>query len=226
MEKILELIDVGKKYKNGSSHTVALQKINYTLPAGESLAIEGASGSGKSTLLNLIGGLDKPNDGKVIIDGKDITKLNDSKLSQFRNQTIGFVFQFFNLQDYLSATENVMIPLLINGVNSKEAKERAVELLKSVGLEKRANYFPKQMSGGEMQRVAVARSLANNPKILLADEPTANLDRASADKIMDLFSEIKNKGITVIAVTHDSIVSQRFRNVIHIRDGKILTTKD
>jgi putative ABC transport system ATP-binding protein len=130
------------------------------------------------------------------------------------------------LQDYLNATENVMIPMLINGKNPKEAKEKAIELLKSVGLEKRVNYFPKQLSGGEMQRVAVARSLANDPKILLADEPTANLDRVSADKIMDLFSEIKNKGITVIVVTHDTIVSKRFRNVIHIRDGKIISVKD
>jgi len=221
MKKIFELQAVSKKYKSGSSYTTAIDDITYSLNEGESLAIEGPSGSGKSTLLNLIGGLDKPSKGTVTINNKEINRLNDAQLSKFRNQTIGFIFQFFNLQDYLNVTENVMIPLLLNGVKTKVAKEKALELLKSIGLAKRANYYPKQLSGGEMQRVAVARSLVNDPKILLADEPTANLDKESAKKVLDLFKEITARGVSVIIVTHDPHVSERFTNILHIRDGKI-----
>jgi len=222
MQKIIELVNVTKKYKNGSQFTTALDNMNYSLKAGESLAIEGTSGSGKSTLLHLIGGLDKPTEGKVKINDKEVSRLNDSQLSKFRNDTIGFIFQFFNLQDYLNVTENVMVPMLFNGTKTNIARKKALELLEGVGLSKRATYFPRQLSGGEMQRVAVARSLGNDPKILLADEPTANLDRASADKVLDLFDEITKKNVSVIVVTHDPQVSKRFKNVIHLRDGKII----
>ena len=222
MQKIIELVNVTKKYKNGSQFTTALDNMNYSLNAGESLAIEGTSGSGKSTLLHLIGGLDKPTEGKVKINDKEVSRLNDSQLSKFRNDTIGFIFQFFNLQDYLNVTENVMVPMLFNGTKTNIARKKALELLEGVGLSKRATYFPRQLSGGEMQRVAVARSLGNDPKILLADEPTANLDRASADKVLDLFDEITKKNVSVIVVTHDPQVSKRFKNVIHLRDGKII----
>jgi len=220
--KILELHDVSKSYKSGSSFTMAIKDITFDLDEKESLAIIGPSGSGKSTLLNIIGGLDKPTKGIVLIDGKDISKLKDNELSRFRNHTIGFIFQFFNLQDYLNAQENVMIPLLLGGTKLDQAQVRASALLAQVGLAKREKYYPKQLSGGELQRVAIARSLANDPKILLADEPTANLDRASANKVLELFEEIGSNGVSVIVITHDPLVSNRFANVLHIADGEIL----
>jgi ABC-type lipoprotein export system ATPase subunit len=221
MKKILELHGVSKEYKSGNTSTKALQSLTISLNEGESLAVVGTSGSGKSTLLNMIGGLDKPTTGKISINGKDITKLNDKELSQFRNKTIGFVFQFFNLQEYLSAYENVMVPMLFAGTQFSNAKERALNLLKKVGLEERVTYYPKQLSGGEMQRVAVARSLANEPKILLADEPTANLDRESANVVLDLFEEIAKTGVSVVVITHDPYVSRRFQNIINLEDGKL-----
>jgi putative ABC transport system ATP-binding protein len=221
MKYILELKNVSKSYKSGSTYTTAIKDISFNLPEGESLAIIGPSGSGKTTLLNMIGGLDKPSKGTVLIDGRDVSKLNDSALSKFRNKTIGFIFQFFNLQDYLRAEENVMIPLLLAGVKYADAREKAVQLLEKMGLAKRVKYYPRQLSGGELQRVAVARSLANDPKLLLADEPTANLDRASANKILELFEDIAKNGVSVVVITHDPLVSNRFRNVLHITDGEI-----
>ena len=221
MKKILELENISKSYKRGSVVTQAVKNISYTLDEGQSLSIIGPSGSGKSTLLNIIGGLDKPDKGKVLIDGKDITKLNDQKLSQFRTKTIGFIFQFFNLQDYLTAEENVMVPLLFSKISIPEAKSQASELLEKVGLKSRAKFYPQQLSGGEMQRVAVARSLANDPKILLADEPTANLDRKSANVVLELFENISANGVSVIVITHDPYVSARFKNILHISDGEI-----
>ena len=221
MKNILELNKVTKEYKNGTVMTAAVKDITYSLGEGEDLAIVGPSGSGKSTLLNLIGGLDKPSKGTVIIDGQDISKLSDKKLSEFRNKTIGFIFQFFNLQDYLKAYENVMIPMVFSGMQWKVAKERALKLLERVGLSQRAEYYPKQLSGGEMQRVAIARSLANDPKILLADEPTANLDKASAKGIIDLFKEINTKGVSLIVITHDPNISKEFSRVLEISDGEI-----
>lgn len=223
MKYILELEKVSKEYKSGGSITHALSDISYKLKEHESLAVVGTSGSGKSTLLNIIGGLDKPTAGSIHINGEDVAKMNDAQLSKFRNQTIGFVFQFFNLQEYLPAYENVMVPLLFSGVDYSLAKEKAYNLLKKVGLENRATYFPRQLSGGEMQRVAVARGLANNPKILLADEPTANLDRQSTNTIMELFEEIAQKdGVSVIVITHDPYVSKRFTNILKLSDGKMI----
>lgn len=221
MKTILELDHVTKEYKNGSTTTKAVSDISYKLAEGADLAIIGPSGSGKSTLLNLIGGLDKPTKGTVTIDGQDISKLTDKKLSEFRNKTIGFVFQFFNLQEYLMAYENVMIPLLFSGISWRNAKVRALELLDNVGLSPRAEYYPRQLSGGEMQRVAIARSLANKPKILLADEPTANLDKESARGVIDLFKKINTQGVSLIVITHDPHVSEQFKHTVHIEDGKI-----
>jgi len=221
MKHILELKNVSKSYKSGSTSTVAIKDISFSLDEKESLAIIGPSGSGKTTLLNMIGGLDKPSKGMVLIDGKDVSKMNDGQLSKFRNKTIGFIFQFFNLQDYLRAEENVMIPLLLAGVKYSVAQQKAVQLLEKVGLANRVKYYPKQLSGGELQRVAVARSLANDPKILLADEPTANLDRASANTILELFEDIGKNGVSVVVITHDPLVSNRFENVLHIADGEI-----
>jgi len=221
MKYILELKNVSKSYKSGGTSTIAIKDISFNLDEKESLAIIGPSGSGKTTLLNMIGGLDKPSKGTVLIDGRDVSKMNDGQLSKFRNKTIGFIFQFFNLQDYLRAEENVMIPLLLAGIKYSEAQQKAVQLLEKVGLANRVKYYPKQLSGGELQRVAVARSLANDPKILLADEPTANLDRTSANKILELFEDIGKNGVSVVVITHDPLVSNRFENVLHIADGEI-----
>lgn len=222
MNTILELINVTKEYKNGASMLAAVQEASYKLKEGDDLAIIGPSGSGKSTLLNLIGGLDKPTRGAVIINGQDLSKLNDKQLSAFRNKTIGFIFQFFNLQEYLRSYENVMIPMLFSGVSWKDAKKRAEELLEKVGLSQRVDYYPRQLSGGEMQRVAVARSLANNPKILLADEPTANLDKESAKSVIQLFKEINKQGVSLIVITHDPHVSEQFTHIVRIEDGKLI----
>lgn len=223
---ILELKHVTKSFRKGGTETLALNDVSLTLKKGESLAIMGTSGSGKSTLLNIIGGLDKPTSGTVHVNDKNIFKLKENDLSKFRNQTIGFVFQFFNLLDYLTAVENVMVPALISGKTRGEAKDKALELLKQVGLAARANFHPRQLSGGEMQRVAIARSLINSPSLLLADEPTANLDKKSAAVVLDLFSEISDKGLSVVTITHDPTVSSRYKNVVHLSQGEIIEVKD
>lgn len=222
MNKIIDLQNVSKSYKKGGSLTHALIDINLSLKEHESMSIIGPSGSGKSTLLNIIGGLEKPDKGKAIIAGQDISKLSDRKLSEFRGRTIGFIFQFFNLQEYLDAQNNVMIPMLFSGVKRDEAAIKALELLEKVHLKKRAHHYPNQLSGGELQRVAIARSLANDPKLLLADEPTANLDRKSANVVLELFEEISANGVSIVVITHDPYVSSRFKNIVHISDGKII----
>ncbi|MBN2015977.1 ABC transporter ATP-binding protein [Candidatus Dojkabacteria bacterium] len=221
-QKRIIVENLAKNYKNGRANLVALDNVSFSLNEGEDMAIIGPSGSGKTTLLNLIGGLDRPTKGKVIINNQDITRLKDKELSKFRNQTIGFVFQFFNLQEYLKAYENVMIPMLFAGIKPSKAKEKAEKLIESVGLADRENYYPRQLSGGEMQRIAIARSLANDPKILLADEPTANLDKESAQNVLEIFDRItKDSGVSVIVITHDPNICKKFKNIIHIRDGKI-----
>jgi putative ABC transport system ATP-binding protein len=223
MKKILELDQVTKTYKNGGTTMAAISDVTYSLNMGDDVAIIGPSGSGKTTLLNMIGGLDHPTSGKVIIDGQDISKLKDKQLSTFRNKTIGFVFQFFNLQDYLKSYENVMIPMIFSGMHWKPAQEKAMLLLKRVGLSHRTDYYPRQLSGGEMQRVAVARSLANDPKILLADEPTANLDKESAAEVLELFKEINTQGVSLIVITHDPHVSEQFKHTVRLDGGKLST---
>ena len=221
MEPIIVLKDVRKEYASGKGKTVALDKLNFSLPEGESIAIIGPSGSGKTTLLQILGGLDKPTSGTVEVAGKDINKLNDKELSEFRNKTIGFVFQFFNLQDYFTAKENVALPMLLARTPAQEAMKRAEELLHQVGLADRMNSTPKTMSGGEMQRVAVARALANKPKLILADEPTGNLDAENAEKVMKLFTDIRKQGISIVAITHDSWVSNQFPRTLKITKGKV-----
>lgn len=225
MDNVLEVKKVCKSYKNGKGKINALVDIDLTLGKGESLGIIGPSGSGKTTLLNIIGGLDIPTSGEVVINGKKILKFKDKELSKFRNKTIGFVFQFFNLQDYLKVYENVMIPMLFAGVKGKNAKIKAEELLRSVGLGERINHYPKQLSGGEMQRVAIARSLANDPSILLADEPTANLDKSSAQKILDIFDKISRKGVSIIMITHNPALCKNLTKTVNIEDGKLITKK-
>jgi len=222
-KKILELQNVSKFYQRAKTKTTALKNVSFSLNEGEDMVVVGTSGSGKTTLLNIMGGLDKPSEGKVFVDEIDLSKMNDEQLSEFRNKTIGFIFQFFNLQDYLRAYENVMIPLLIAKKDYNNSKQKAIELLTAVGLANRANYYPKELSGGELQRVAIARSLANNPKILLADEPTANLDRESGTKVLEIFDEIASKHkVSVVVITHDPEVSKRFKKVINLKDGELV----
>jgi len=177
MNNILEVKNLTKKYKDGDIEVTALEDVSFSVPIGYDIAILGPSGSGKTTLLQLAGGLDTMTSGDVIINGQSIKEMKDEELSEFRNMTMGFIFQMINLHDYFSARENIMLPLLVAGKAKKEAQERADELLNKFGLIDRANHLPRQLSGGEQQRVAVARALANNPKIIFADEPTGKLDK-------------------------------------------------
>ncbi|MEM5827939.1 MAG: ABC transporter ATP-binding protein [Candidatus Aenigmatarchaeota archaeon] len=220
---IIKLIDVWKSYKIGDSEITVLKGINLKVKEGEFISLLGPSGSGKSTLLHIIGCLDKPTKGKVIIDGKDVSKLNDNELALLRREKIGFVFQFYFLFPYLNAIENVMLPMLLAGKSKREAEERAKELLEKVGLEKSRFYNkPNQLSGGQQQKVAIARALANNPKILLADEPTGNLDSKSAEEVMNIFKKINRDGTTIIMVTHNIELTKYSNRVIRIKDGKLL----
>jgi len=226
-KEIIKLINVWKIYKSDSIITEVLKGINLGVKRGEFISLLGPSGSGKSTLLHIIGCLDKPTKGKVIIDGQDVSQLNDNELAKIRREKIGFVFQFFYLFPYLNALENVMLPMLIANKSRKEAEERAKELLKIVNIDESLWYKkPNQLSGGQQQRVAIARALANEPKILLADEPTGNLDSKSAQDVMKIFSEInKNKKVTIIMVTHNEELTKYSDRIIRIKDGKIIEEK-
>jgi ABC-type lipoprotein export system ATPase subunit len=221
MANIIEAKGLTRKYQDGDSVTCALNNVSINLPEGESIAIIGTSGSGKTTLLQLLGGLDYPTAGEVFVDGKSLNSLNDNELSHFRNKTIGFVFQFFHLQDYLTAKENVALPMIVAGKDSETAYQRAEKLLEKVGLSHRINHTPKKMSGGEMQRVAIARALANEPKIIMADEPTGNLDKANAKNVLEVLDQIAESGVSVLMITHDEQMSHRYQHVLHLDKGNI-----
>ncbi len=223
MTYVLEGIDLVKVYKTGEVETVALRGVTIRVSPGEFVAIVGPSGSGKTTLLNLLGTLDKPTSGIVIIDGINVTLLPERKLIPIRRKKIGFVFQFHHLIPVLTAVENVELPMLIAGVPRKERRARALKLLEAVGLKGKENRYPHQLSGGEQQRVAVARALANNPKIVLADEPTGNLDSVNSERIAELFKRLKEEfGTAFVVSTHDPIVYERADRRVYIRDGKII----
>lgn len=221
-KKILEIKNLSKKYSDGSGEVLALNKISYTLLDGESLAIVGPSGSGKTTLLEIISGLNFPTDGEVFVDGVNVHKGTDDDISKFRNKKLGFVFQMMHLQDYFNCIENVTLPLLAAGVSAKQAEEKAIELLKMVGLDDRMYHYPQKLSGGEMQRVAIARALANDPQIIMADEPTGKLDRKNADNVMDIFEKISKNGVSVIVITHDEKIASRFKNILELKHGEIV----
>ncbi len=224
MKKIIQINKVTKSYKDGNSKVHALKDVSFDINEGEDIAIVGPSGSGKTTLLQIIGGLDNPTSGKVLVDGKNLTDFNDNEISEFRNATIGFVFQMMHLQDYLSALENVMIPMLIARKNFTESRKRAYELLDMVGLKDRTKHSPGKLSGGEMQRVAIARALANDPKILMADEPTGKLDKENADKIMSLLNDLaKTKNLSLIVITHDLDIAKQFKRSIKLSHGKLIS---
>lgn len=203
MNEIIKIQDLDKIYDTGAIQVHALKKINLSIEQGEYVAIMGQSGSGKSTLMNILGCLDRPTDGHYYLDGIEVGKLSENKLSLVRNKKIGFVFQSFHLIPRTSAMKNVELPMIYGKVGTRKRHQRAKELLCKVGLEKRLNHLPQELSGGQRQRVAIARALANDPPIILADEPTGNLDTASSVEIMELFTELNKEGVTVIIVTHE-----------------------
>ena len=219
---LIELDDVKKIYVVGESEVHALKGVSYSIKNGDLVAIMGPSGSGKSTLMNIIGCLDKPTAGRYILEGTEVSTLDKNELAHIRNVQIGFVFQTFNLLARTSALENTELPLLYSNVNAKTAKEMALKSLESVGLKGRENHKTNQLSGGERQRVAIARALVNNPSMILADEPTGNLDTKTGNEIMNIFTDLnKKEGITIILVTHDPEVAEVAKRTIHIRDGLI-----
>ncbi len=222
-DKIIELHDVVKIYKVGETKVNALRGITYTIERGDFLAIMGSSGSGKSTLMNILGCLDKPTTGTYTLDGQDISTLDKNQLARIRNQKIGFVFQSYNLLKRTTALENTELPLLYSNTNNKDMTELALESLAAVGLRDRAHHKTNQLSGGEQQRVAIARALLNNPTLILADEPTGNLDSKTSCEIMDIFTRLnREKNITMVMVTHEADISGYARKRIHLRDGVII----
>ena len=219
VKKLVILKDITKTYHTGKVAYQVLKGISLEVDEGEFLAIMGASGSGKSTLLNIIGLLDKPDSGIYILDGQEVNQLTKKELAYLRNRKIGFVFQAFYLVPWATALENVLLPLLYRGKINKEDEKKAVELLKRLGLEKRINAKPNELSGGEQQRVAIARALITNPKLLLADEPTGNLDSKSSQEVMNIFKELNENGITIIMVTHDPEIADFAKKIKIIKDG-------
>lgn len=218
---MIEIKGVSRIYKMGKESLSVLNNVNLTINKGEFVAIVGPSGSGKSTLMNLIGCLDKPSCGTITINGDNISTFKDSKLSKFRNKEIGFVFQSFNLESTLTALENVMLPLMFAGISTKERKKLATEALQAVGLGDRLKHKPTEMSGGQRQRVSIARALVNKPNIILADEPTGNLDTKTGNTIMKLLGDLNKQGYTIIMVTHSPEDAAKAKRIIKIRDGVI-----
>jgi putative ABC transport system ATP-binding protein len=217
--ELVKLEKVTKVYRMGEIEVYALNGISLSIRQGEMLSIIGASGSGKSTLLYVLGCLDQPTSGRYMLDGRDVSRLNDNKLAELRSKKFGFVFQDFNLLSRATALANVELPLIYSGGGVKHIK--AMEALERVGLGARAKHKPTELSGGEQQRVAIARALVNNPALILADEPTGNLDSASTAEIISIFQQLHKDGITVAIVTHESDIAQRTQRVIRLRDGKI-----
>lgn len=220
-EKIIELDSIVKNYRVGTQVVRALRSVSLNIYRGEYVAIMGASGSGKSTLMNIVGCLDTPSSGKYILNGKDVSRLSDNQLAEIRNAEIGFVFQVFNLLPRSSALENVMLPMVYSGVRKNERKHRATETLTDVGLADRISHKPNELSGGQRQRVAIARALVNKPSLLLADEPTGNLDSKISEEIMKLFAEIHRKGNTLIMVTHEEDIAKHAHRIVKLKDGEV-----
>lgn len=223
---MIELKDVKKIYEMGQIEVQALKGVSLKIDRGEFVSIMGPSGSGKSTLLHILGGLDLPTEGEYLLEEVDITDLKDKELSRIRNHHFGFVFQSYNLFPELTALENVMVPLMYARVGIKQRKERAVQLLESLDLGHRIKHYPSQLSGGEQQRVAVARALANDPTLLLADEPTGNLASHQGEEIMEIFQRLhENEGVTIVLVTHDPIVGAFGKRLVGLKDGYIVVDR-
>jgi putative ABC transport system ATP-binding protein len=221
MTKIIETQSISKRYVMGEEVIDALKDVTISVNKGEYVAFMGPSGSGKSTLMNIVGCLDTPSTGKYILNGQDVSEMSENELASVRNKEIGFVFQTFNLLPRQSALENVALPLIYAGYSKKERTEIAMKTLKGVGLDNRALHKPNELSGGQRQRVAVARALVNDPSILLADEPTGNLDTKTSYEIMDLFDQLHKKGNTIVMVTHEDDIAQYAHRIIRLRDGVV-----
>ncbi len=218
---LIILENIFKTYQMGEVELPVLRGISLRIAMGEFIAIMGPSGSGKSTLMNIIGCLDTLSDGAYFLEGKDVSRLDRDRLAEIRNQKIGFVFQFFNLLNRTNAVENVELPMMYSGISMKVRRAKALQLLQSVGLSGREYHYPSQLSGGEQQRVAIARALSNNPAIILADEPTGNLDSKSATEIMEIFRKLNNGGVTIVLVTHETDIAQYAKRRILLKDGTI-----
>lgn len=222
-ETIIRIANVSKRYKIGKQQIEALKNVNVSIGKGEFVAITGASGSGKSTLLQIIGCLDKPTSGSVVIEGNDITRLGDNALSQLRQKTFGFIFQSFYLQPFLRLKDNLTVPAMFTRQPKSDIDSQVERLLEQVGLSERASHFPKELSGGQIQRAAIARALVNNPRIILADEPTGNLDSKNSASIVRLFRAICSKlGTTIVIVTHNPDIARQADRIIELRDGEIV----
>ena len=219
-QSMIELDEVTKVYHMGKVEVNALRGVSLSVNTGEMVAIIGASGSGKSTMLNVIGCLDKPTSGSYFFDGVDVSQLNDNQLAEVRNKKIGFVFQDFNLLPRATALANVELPLIYSGVRRRH--QRAIEALGQVGLSKRVNHRPIEMSGGEQQRVAIARALVNNPAVILADEPTGELDTHSTDEIMSILHQLHRDGKTIIIITHEADIAVQAQRTVRLRDGEVV----
>jgi putative ABC transport system ATP-binding protein len=221
-QTIIEANDVWKIYKRGKTDVKALRGVSFRVIEGEIVAIMGPSGCGKTTILNIIGGLDAPTKGNIKVNEIELSSLGESKLTKFRRENIGFVFQFYNLLPNLTALENVQLPLIAQGIPKKERFEQAEEFLRAVGLSDRLHHKPGELSGGEQQRVAIARAIAVQPSIVLADEPTGDLDTKTGEEIMGLLRKINEMGQTIIIVTHDEMIAATADRIIKLRDGKII----
>ena len=223
MSTLIKIKNITKDYQTGDVVTSVLKGVSFEINDGEFVAIMGSSGSGKSTLMSVLGFLDAPTAGEYYFEGHDTLKLDDDKLAEFRSEKIGFVFQSYNLLQRTSVLDNVMLPTTyLAGCDIKKAKDNAIKLLKRVGLGHRLNHRPNQLSGGEQQRVAIVRALVNNPRLVLADEPTGNLDSKSGEEIMEILQDLSNEGRTIIMVTHEQYTAECAKRIIHIKDGMVL----